>query len=61
MAKWAKGDDYYERDADHKTFGITRLDPDHCNIIEVYGHKDLRDRLLWLLISDGRKERNHAI
>ena len=47
---WEKGDDYLGDDAELKTFGITRHDPDpHINIIEVYEDEELRDEILAFL------------
>ena len=50
MNTFRKGDDFLEKGKDNKTFGIHN--EEWGNQIEVYGNKDLRDRILRLLQED---------
>lgn len=46
---FVEGDDYLEHGHQYKTFGITRVEDDHTNIIEVYGDVLLRNKIMDLL------------
>jgi len=56
MKTYTKGEDFKERGDIYKTFGITLLDKetkDHVNIIKVYDEQ-LRDRVLKSLINSNK-------
>jgi hypothetical protein len=59
MIKWVKGDDYFAKGADLKTFGITRIEddpynvPNHVNAVEIHSCEEDRDMILRLLQKGG--------
>lgn len=51
MTVWKKGDDYKNKDAAFRTFGINKVGEDlyHTNAIEVYTNAKDRDIIIKLL------------
>lgn len=55
VGKYREGHDHHD-EGDFAVFGISRDDPQHENIIEVYGDEALRDRVLALLAAPSVKD-----